>query len=95
MGLYVPLLEFNQFEEQQGWQEVVREPSPCNEGQQKVRVLVKPAQSPDGSQSVALCWSQGRTEKDRAIRQKQEIRFLADMEKLRDSVGIRPPKLTP
>src|SRR6202140_3597455 len=87
VGLYVPLLEFNQFEEQQGWQEVVREPSPRNEGQQKVRVLVKPAQSPDGSQSVALCWSQGRTEKDRAIRQKQEIRFLADMEKLRKRIA--------
>jgi hypothetical protein len=39
-----------------------------------MRVLLKPAHSPDGSQSVALCWSEGRTEKDRAIRQKQEIR---------------------
>ena len=71
----------------QDWQEIVREPSPRNEGQQKVRVLVKPAQSPDGSQSVALCWSQGRTEKDRAIRQKQEIRFLADMQKLRKRIA--------
>jgi len=78
---------FEQFEEQEGWQEILREPSPRNEGQQKVRVLVKPAQSPDGSQSVALCWSQGRTEKDRAIRQKQEIRFLADIEKLRKRIA--------
>jgi transposase len=78
---------FEQFEEQEGWQEIVREPSPRNEGQQKVRVLVKPAQSPDGSQSVALCWSQGRAEKDRAIRQKQEIRFLADIEKLRKRIA--------
>ena len=73
---------FDQYEEQTGWQEIVRKPSPRNEGQHKVRVLVKPAQSPDGSQSIALCWSEGRTEKDRAIRQKQEIRFLADIEKL-------------
>ena len=51
-----------------------------------MRVLLKPAHSPDGSQSVALCWSQGRTEKDRAIRQKQEIRFLADTEKLRKRI---------
>jgi hypothetical protein len=77
---------FEQFEDQAGWQEIVREPSPRNEGQHKMRVLLKPAHSPDGSQSVALCWSQGRTEKDRAIRQKQEIRFLADTEKLRKRI---------
>jgi len=51
-------------------------------------VLVKPAQSPDGSQSVALCWSEGRTEKDRAIRQKQEVRFLADTEKLAKRIEL-------
>jgi transposase len=77
---------FEQFEDQAGWQEIVREPSPRNEGQRKMRVLLKPAHSPDGSQSVALCWSEGRTEKDRAIRQKQEIRFLADTEKLRKRI---------
>ena len=78
---------FEQFEEQKDWREIVREPSPRNEGQQKIRVLVKPAHTPDGSQSVALCWSQGRTEKDRAIRQRQEIRFLADVEKLRKRIA--------
>jgi transposase len=77
---------FEQFEDQAGWQEIVREPSPRNEGQHKMRVLLKPAHSPDSSQSVALCWSEGRTEKDRAIRQKQEIRFLADTEKLRKRI---------
>jgi len=79
---------FDQYEEQTGWQEIVREPSPRNEGQHKVRVLVKPAQSPDGSQSIALCWSQGRTEKDRAIRQKHEVRFLADTEKLAKRIAL-------
>ena len=79
---------FEQFEEQEGWQEIVREPSPRNEGQQKVRVLIKPAQSPDGSQSIALCWSEGRTQKDRAIRQKQEVRFLADTEKLAKRIAL-------
>jgi transposase len=79
---------FDQYEEQAGWQEIVREASPRNEGQHKVRVLVKPAQSPDGSQSIALCWSEGRTQKDRAIRQKQEIRFLADMEKLGKRIAL-------
>jgi transposase len=79
---------FDQYEEQAGWQEIVREPSPRNEGQHKVRVLVKPAHSPDGSQSIALCWSEGRTQKDRAIRQKQEIRFLADIEKLAKRIAL-------
>jgi transposase len=49
---------------------------------------VKPAHSPDGSQSIAPCWSEGRTQKDRAIRQKQEIRFLADMEKLAKRIAL-------
>jgi transposase len=79
---------FDQYEEQAGWQEIVREPSPRNEGQHKVRVLVKPAQSPDGSQSIALCWSEGRTQKDRAIRQKHEVRFLADIEKLAKRIAL-------
>src|SRR5262252_6941339 len=64
------------------------EPSPRNEGQHKVRVLVKPAQSPDGAQSIALCWSEGRTQKDRAIRQKHEDRFLADSEKLAKRIAL-------
>lgn len=79
---------FDQYEEQTGWQEIVREPSPRNEGQRKVRVLVKPAESPDGSQSIALCWSEGRTQKDRAIRQKHEVRFLADSEKLAKRIAL-------
>jgi transposase len=79
---------FDQYEEQAGWQEIVREASPRNEGEHKVRVLVKPAQSPDGSQSIALCWSEGRTQKDRAIRQKQEARFLADTEKLSKRIAL-------
>ena len=79
---------FDQYEEQAGWQEIVRELSPHNEGQHKVRVLVKPAQSPESSQSIALCWSEGRTQKDRAIRQKQEVRFLADIEKLAKRIAL-------
>jgi hypothetical protein len=34
---------FEQFEEQEGWSEILRERSPRNEGQQKMRVLLKPA----------------------------------------------------
>lgn len=79
---------FDQYEEQGGWQEIVREVSPRNEGQHKVRVLVKPAHSPDGSQSIALCWSEGRTQKDHAIRQNQEIPFVADTEKLAKRIAL-------
>jgi len=50
--------------------------------------LVKPAESPDGSQSIALCWSEGRTQKDRAIRQKHEVRFPADTEKLAKRIAL-------
>jgi hypothetical protein len=39
-------------------------------------------------QSIALCWSEGRTEKDRAIRQNQELRFLADTEKIAKRVAL-------
>jgi len=57
-------------------------------GQHKVRLLVKPAQSPDGSQGIALCWSESRMEKDCAIRQKQEIRFLAGIEELAKRIAV-------
>ena len=86
---------FDQYEEQAGWQEIVREPSPRNEGQHKMRVLLKPAQSPDGSQSIALCWSEGRTQKDRAIRQRQEVRFLADTQKLAKRVALGQLRTAP
>jgi hypothetical protein len=59
-----------QFEEEEGWQEIVREASPRNPGQKKVLVLVKPAAGADGAQTLALCWSEGRTLKDRAIRER-------------------------
>src|SRR5215470_2498404 len=38
--------------------------------------------------SLALCWSEGRTQKDRAIRQKHEVRFLADTEKLAKRIAL-------
>lgn len=75
-----------EFEEEEGWREIVREPSPRNPGQKKVRVLLKSAAGGDGAQTLALCWSEGRTLKDRAIREKQEKRFLEDLEKLQRRV---------
>jgi len=76
-----------QFEEQEGWQEILREASPRNPGQRKAVVLVKPAAGADGAQTLALCWSEGRTLKDRAIRERAQAGFLADIEKLQRRIA--------
>ena len=68
------------FEDPQGFEEVHREPSPRNPFQKKSTVRVKLLQR-DGERFV-LCTSSERVAKDRAIREKQEARFLADLEKL-------------
>lgn len=76
-----------QFEAEENWQEIEREPSPRNPGQKKVRVFVKAAQAGEGQQEViALCWSEGRTQKDRAIRQKQQGRLELELQKLQRRV---------
>jgi hypothetical protein len=75
---------------EEAWQEVIRKPSPRNEGQKKSQVLVKLARvvsaapttgeskaeaaAPPEPEQVVLCWSEGRTKKDRAIRLKQDER---------------------
>jgi transposase len=68
------------FEEDQGWEEILREPSPRNPGQKKSRVLIK--RSRRGDEVHILCRSEGREEKDRAIREKQEARLRKDLAKL-------------
>jgi transposase len=76
-----------QFEAEENWQEIEREPSPRNPSQKKVRVFVKAAQAGEGPQEViALCWSEGRTQKDRAIRQKQQGRLELELQKLQRRV---------
>lgn len=76
-----------QFEAEENWQEIEREPSPRNPGQKKVRVFVKAAQTGEGQQEViALCWSEGRTQKDRAIRQKQQGHLELELQKLQRRV---------
>jgi transposase len=76
-----------QFEAEENWQEIEREPSPRNPSQKKVRVFVKAAQAGEGEQEViALCWSEGRTHKDRAIRQKQQGRLELELQKLQRRV---------
>jgi len=73
------------FEDGDGWQEIVREPSPTNPGQQKTRVVVK--RQVVGDEVHILCQSDGREAKDRAIREKHEQRLLGALRKLQARVA--------
>ena len=73
------------FEDETGWTEVHRTPSPRNPGQRKTRVSIK--RRGVGTEVHILCRSDGRTEKDRAIRETHEARFLADLRKLQARVA--------
>lgn len=74
-----------EFEQEAGWQEIVRAPSPTNPGQRKTRVLVK--RKVVGDEVHVLCRSDGREAKERAIREKHEQRLLADLRKLQARVA--------
>ena len=83
------------FADPHGFTEVLRQPSPRNPAQRKTRVEVKIR--PDHDITYVLCRSAQRSDKDRAIRCKQEDRLLADLEKLRQRVSAgqlkRPEKI--
>jgi transposase len=70
----------DEFENEEGFEEVPRQPSPQNRFQKKSLVRVKAITH--GQETIVLCTSAGRTTKDRAIREKQEGRLLADLERL-------------
>lgn len=74
-----------EFEAAEGFAEVLRRPSPRNPSQVKSQVLVKRAEL--GGQVYALCVSEERKAKDRAIREKQEGRLLRDLERLAARTG--------
>jgi Transposase DDE domain len=74
-----------EFEETEGFEQVLRLPSPRNPAQVKSQVMVKRAEF--GDQVYALCLSEDRQDKDRAIREKQESRLLKDLERLATRVG--------
>ncbi len=69
-----------EFAEAEGFQPVVREPSPRNPFQKKSLVKVKAVKA--GEESLVLCHSEARVAKDRAIREKQEARLVADLDRL-------------
>jgi len=70
-----------EFENDDDWEEVMRTPSPRNPGQKKSQVQIKRRQK--GNEVYILCVSEGRAQKDRAIREKQEQRFEQDLEALK------------
>ena len=74
-----------EFEATEGFAEVIRRPSPRNPAQVKSQLLVKRAEL--GEQVYALCLSEDRQDKDRAIRQKQEGRLLKDLARLAARIG--------
>jgi len=72
------------FEEEADWEEVIRMPSPRNPLQKKTRVEIKRRQK--GSEVYILCLSEGREEKDRAIRMKQQERLIKDLDRLKGRI---------
>lgn len=74
----------DELESEEGWEEVIRRPSPRNPFQKKTKVEIK--REHKGEELVILCRSDGRQEKDRAIRKKQEGRLLQDLEKLKNRI---------
>jgi len=79
-----------EFAEEAGWEEVLRQPSPTNPFQKKTRVWIK--QCLAGEEVHILCVSEPRTEKDRAIRELQQKRLLAELERLSRRIAKRKKK---
>ena len=74
-----------ELENDEGWEEVHRTPSPRNPFQKKTRVEIKRQQK--GDIVYLLCRSEGREDKDRAIREKQETKLIADLHRLQQRVA--------
>lgn len=72
------------FEKEADWEEVIRVPSPRNPLQKKTRVEIKRRQK--GDEVYILCLSEGREEKDRAIREKQQERLIKDLDRLKSRI---------
>jgi transposase len=70
-----------EFEQDDDWEEVIQTPSPRNPCQEKSQVRIKRRQK--GKEVYILCVSEGRQEKDRAIRETHEQRLRKDLEKLK------------
>lgn len=73
------------FEDAAGWEAIIRQPSPRNPAQKKTCVVVK--RTVVGEEVHILCKSDGREEKDRAIREKHEQRLLGDLKRLKARIA--------
>jgi transposase len=69
-----------EFENDEDWEEVLPTPSSRNPGQKKSQVRIKRRQK--GHEVYILCRSEGREQKDRAIREKQEQQLQQDLQAL-------------
>ncbi len=83
------------FADDDGFADVLRRPSPRNRAQKKSRVDVKSVRR--GDETLVLCRSEERIEKDRAIRDKHEQRLAVDLERLVARIAkgrlVRPVKI--
>lgn len=79
------------YETEEGFVEVLRPSSPLNPFQHKTPVQVKMLSLE--CENHVLCLSDGRREKDRAIRQAQEKKLAADLKKLRKRIASGRLKL--
>lgn len=75
----------DELEKEEDWEEVIRTSSPLNPFQKKTRVEIKRRQK--GEEVYILCRSEGRQEKDRAIRETQEGKLVKDLRKLQQRVA--------
>src|SRR5213594_1926731 len=75
----------DELEKEDDWEQVIRTPSPRNPFQKKTRVEVKRRQK--GDDVYILCRSEGRQDKDRAIRVTHEGKLLADLRRLQERVA--------
>lgn len=75
---------FDELEDEDGWNELLRSSSPRNPAQKKSKVWIKRAETAE--HLYVLCRSEGRKAKDEAIRLKQEKRLLADLARLRSRI---------
>lgn len=69
-----------EFEAEDGWEEVLRVPSPRNPDQQKSQVRIRHRQQ--GGDVYILCLSEEREAKDRAIRETHEQRLKKDLQRV-------------
>jgi transposase len=74
-----------EFEQEESWEEILREPSPRNPQQKKSQVRIQRRKR--GNEVYLLCLSEEREEKDRAIRETHERRLRKDLERLKARIA--------